>query len=115
MTAPASLPGSDSGSGNSPGNDMRFFVEKCEAMRNFANKIWNASRFAEMNECVRQQDFDPATVKHTVNKWIIGETELASKAVTQAIEAYKFNEAASSVYECWLAGMIPIRKIRYEF
>jgi len=81
------------------GRDIKLSLKTVEGYRNFATKLWNASRFAEMNECVRQQDFDPATVKHTVNKWIIGETELASKAVTQAIEAYKFNEAASSVYE----------------
>jgi valyl-tRNA synthetase len=52
-----------------------------------------------MNECVRRRDFDPATVKQTINRWIVGETERAARAVTESIEAYKFNEAAASIYE----------------
>jgi valyl-tRNA synthetase len=52
-----------------------------------------------MNECVRQRDFDPKSVSQTLNKWIIGETEIAAKAVTSALEAYKFNEAALTIYE----------------
>ena len=81
------------------GRDIKLAKSRVEGYRNFATKLWNAARFAEMNECVRQQDFDPAKVEQTVNKWIIGETELASKAVTEALEAYKFNEAANSAYE----------------
>src|SRR5690606_29969484 len=67
--------------------------------RNFATKLWNAARFAEMNECVRVDGFDPASVQLTVNHWIAGETERTAKEVTAAIEAYKFNEAASTIYE----------------
>ncbi len=81
------------------GRDIKLAKSRVEGYRNFATKLWNASRFAEMNECVRQQDFNPAKVEQTVNKWIIGETELAAKAVTEALEAYKFNEAANSAYE----------------
>ena len=81
------------------GRDIKLAKSRVEGYRNFATKLWNAARFAEMNECVRQQDFDPAQVEQTINKWIIGETELASKAVTEALEAYKFNEAANSAYE----------------
>ncbi len=81
------------------GSDVKLSIDRVEGYRNFATKLWNASRFAEMNECVRQPDFDPRKVTQTVNKWIIGETELAAKAVTQSIEAYKFNEAAGAAYE----------------
>jgi valyl-tRNA synthetase len=81
------------------GRDIKLAKSRVEGYRNFATKLWNASRFAEMNECVRQQEFDPKAVTQTINKWIIGETELAAKSVTQALEAYKFNEAAGAAYE----------------
>ena len=81
------------------GRDIKLAKPRVEGYRNFATKLWNASRFAEMNECVRQQGFDPKSAKQTTNKWIIGETELAVKGVTQALEAYKFNEAAGTAYE----------------
>jgi valyl-tRNA synthetase len=81
------------------GRDIKLAKSRVEGYRNFATKLWNASRFAEMNECVRVQGFDPGSAKLKVNKWIIGETEIAAKAVTAALEAYKFNEAAGAVYE----------------
>ena len=74
-------------------------ANRVEGYRNFGTKLWNASRFAEMNECVRKRDFDPATVKKTVNRWIVGETERAARAVTEGLETYKFNEAAAAIYE----------------
>ncbi len=72
---------------------------RVEGYRNFATKLWNAARFGEMNECVRQFDFDPRNVKHTLNRWIVGETERAANAVTVGLEGYKFNEAANGIYE----------------
>jgi valyl-tRNA synthetase len=81
------------------GSDVKLSIDRVEGYRNFATKLWNAARFAEMNECVRKQDFDPRSVKQTVNRWIIGETELMAKEVTASLEAYKFNEAATSAYE----------------
>ncbi len=81
------------------GRDLKLSTSRVEGYRNFATKLWNASRFAEMNECVRQKDFDPKSVTETVNRWIAGETERAVAAVTAAIDAYKFNEAASAAYE----------------
>ena len=81
------------------GRDIKLAKSRVEGYRNFATKLWNASRFAEMNECVRQRDFDPRTVKQTINKWIVGETELAAKEVTASLEAYKFNDAANAAYE----------------
>jgi valyl-tRNA synthetase len=70
-----------------------------EGYRNFGTKLWNAARFAEMNECVRQKDFDPKSVEETVNRWIAGEVERTVAAVTAGIETYKFNEAAGAIYE----------------
>ncbi len=81
------------------GRDIKLAKSRVEGYRNFATKLWNASRFAEMNECVRVRDYDPRQVQETINKWIVGETELTAKAVTVALEAYKFNEAANAVYE----------------
>ena len=81
------------------GRDVKLTTARVEGYRNFATKLWNASRFAEMNECVRQKNFNPKGVKQTVNRWIAGETERAVAAVTAAIEAYKFNEAASAAYD----------------
>jgi valyl-tRNA synthetase len=81
------------------GRDIKLSTQRVEGYRNFATKLWNAARFAEMNECVRQRGFDPSGVKEPVNRWIAGETERAARAVTEAIEAYKFNEAAGAVYE----------------
>ena len=81
------------------GRDPKLGLKTAESNRNFATKLWNASRFAEMNECVRVKGFDPASVKQPINRWIAGETQRAAAAVTAGIEAYKFNEAASAVYE----------------
>ena len=81
------------------GRDIKLAPQRVEGYRNFATKLWNASRFAEMNECVRQRDFDPAKVTATLNKWIVGETERAVASVTAGIEAYKFNDAAGAAYE----------------
>jgi valyl-tRNA synthetase len=81
------------------GRDIKLARSRVEGYRNFATKLWNAARFAEMNECVRVKGFDPTSAKLTVNRWIAGETERTAKAVTAAIEAYKFNEAASAIYE----------------
>jgi valyl-tRNA synthetase len=81
------------------GRDIKLAKARVEGYRNFATKLWNASRFAEMNECVRQRDFDPKSASQTFNKWIIGETEMTAKAVTAALEAFKFNEAAGAIYD----------------
>ena len=81
------------------GRDIKLAKSRVEGYRNFATKLWNASRFAEMNECVRQRNFDPKSATQTFSKWIIGEAELTAKAVTGALEAYKFNEAAAAIYE----------------
>ena len=81
------------------GRDVKMSTSRVEGYRNFATKLWNAARFAEMNECVRQKGFDPKAVEETVNRWIAGEVERTAKAVTAGIEAYKFNEAAGAIYD----------------
>ncbi|MDH7795257.1 MULTISPECIES: valine--tRNA ligase [unclassified Beijerinckia] len=80
------------------GRDIKLATQRVEGYRNFATKLWNASRFAEMNGCARVAGFDPATVQETLNKWIIGELARATGEVTTAIESYRFNEAAAAVY-----------------
>ena len=78
--------------------DMRIGPTRVETNRNFATKLWNTSRFCEMNGCVTVPGFDPATVNQTVNKWIVAETARAVNDLTSAIEALRFNEAAAIAY-----------------
>ncbi|HTP92316.1 MAG TPA: valine--tRNA ligase, partial [Xanthobacteraceae bacterium] len=80
------------------GRDIKLSTQRVEGYRNFATKLWNAARFAEINGCAHDPDFDPHHVKETLNRWIIHETARAGREVTAAIETYKFNEAASAVY-----------------
>ena len=80
------------------GRDVKMSVQRVEGYRNFATKLWNAARFAEMNGCARKEGFDPKNVANTLNAWAIGELARAVREVTAAIEAYKFNEAAASAY-----------------
>ena len=78
--------------------DMRIGPTRVETNRNFATKLWNTSRFCEMNGCVTAPGFDPAGVAQTANKWIVAETAQAVSDVTAAIEALRFNDAASAAY-----------------
>jgi len=78
--------------------DMRVGPTRVEAGRNFATKLWNTSRFCEMNGCVTVPGFQPAGVIQTANKWIVAETAQAVADVTLAIEALRFNDAASAAY-----------------
>ncbi len=78
--------------------DMRIGPTRVEAGRNFATKLWNTSRFCEMNGCVTVPGFDPASVTETVNQWIVSETARAVVDVTAAIEALRFNDAANAAY-----------------
>jgi valyl-tRNA synthetase len=81
------------------GRDVKLSVSRIEGYRNFATKLWNAARFAEMNECRPQKDFDPKKANARVNRWIAGETERAASAIAEAIESYRFNDAASAIYQ----------------
>jgi valyl-tRNA synthetase len=80
------------------GRDIKLSTQRVEGYRNFATKLWNAVRFAEMNDCVTLPGFDPRTATETLNRWIAHETAKATREITAAIEAYKFNEAAGAVY-----------------
>ncbi len=80
------------------GRDMRIGPSRVEVNRNFATKLWNAARFCEMNECVSHDDFDPAKVSLTANRWIVAETAKTAAEVTRNFEALRFNEAAGAVY-----------------
>lgn len=79
------------------GRDIKLSTQRVEGYRNFATKLWNAARFAEMNGAQRVS-FDPKSAKETLNQWILGEAAATAKEVTGAIEAYKFNDAANAVY-----------------
>ncbi|MEL3892505.1 valine--tRNA ligase [Ferrovibrio sp. MS7] len=81
------------------GRDVKMSESRVEGYRNFATKLWNAARFAEMNECRLDAGFDPAAVQQTVNRWIIGRLGRAARETTAALEAYKFNEAAAALYQ----------------
>jgi len=81
------------------GRDVKLAMKVVEGYRNFGTKLWNAARFAELNKCALLEDFDPKAAEQTVNRWIAGEVERTSAAVTAGIEAYKFNEAAGTIYE----------------
>ncbi|HSD93217.1 MAG TPA: class I tRNA ligase family protein, partial [Methyloceanibacter sp.] len=78
--------------------DIKLSASRVEGYRNFATKLWNAARFAEINDCVPRPDFDPARAKVTLNRWILGESERAVAAVTEALDAFRFNEAAGAIY-----------------
>jgi len=80
------------------GRDIKLSTQRVEGYRNFATKLWNAARFAEMNGCATVATFDPKSAKETLNRWIAHETAKAVAEVTEAIEAYRFNDAAAAVY-----------------
>jgi valyl-tRNA synthetase len=79
--------------------DIKLSKQRIEGYRNFGTKLWNASRFAQMNECVRVEGFDPATVQQPINKWIRGETVKTVAEVTRALEAPSFDAAATALYK----------------
>jgi valyl-tRNA synthetase len=80
------------------GRDIRISEARVEGYRNFATKLWNASRFAEMNGCVRVAGFEPAQAREPLNRWILGEAAKAAAETAGAIESYRFNAAAAAVY-----------------
>ena len=83
--------------GNSPGNDMRFYEEKCEAMRNFCNKIWNASRFVMMNLTVTD-DALPEQLE-LEDKWILSRFNDTVRAVGENLEKFELGVAAGKIYD----------------
>ena len=85
--------------GNSPGNDTRFYTEKCEAMRNFANKIWNASRFVMMNLTIDKCVLPEADKLEQEDKWILSKLNKLVKEVTENLDSYEIGVASAKVYD----------------
>ena len=86
--------------GNSPGNDMRFYVERCEAMRNFANKLWNASRYVMMNLPEDAVNELPAAEKLEIaDKWVLSKLNTLIAEVTENMDKYELGVAISKIYD----------------
>jgi valyl-tRNA synthetase len=81
------------------GRDIKLSLARVEGYRNFATKLWNAARFAEMNGCAGVSGFDPKQAKETLNRWIAHETAKTASDVTAALDAFKFNDAANVLYK----------------
>ncbi len=81
------------------GRDVKLSQARVEGYRNFGTKLWNAARFCEMNGCFdNRTEFDPAQATTALNKWLVGEVVRAQDAVTRALEAFRFNDAAHAIY-----------------
>ena len=78
--------------------DIKLSKQRIEGYRNFGTKLWNAARFSQMNEARRIEGFDPASVGQTLNRWIRGELTKAERAVSEAIEGGRFDDAAGALY-----------------
>ncbi|WP_224815914.1 valine--tRNA ligase [Hasllibacter sp. MH4015] len=81
------------------GRDLKLSTDRIQGYRNFGTKLWNAARFAEMNECKPDASFDPTSPSQTVNKWIVTETARARMAHDEALAGYRFNDAAGGLYQ----------------
>ncbi len=85
--------------GNAPGNDMRFYIERVEAGRNFANKMWNASRFALMNLDIDENKLPDVSELQLEDKWILSRLNSVVKSVTENLDSYELGVALSNLYE----------------
>ena len=81
-----------------PGRDIKLGPQRVEGYRNFATKLWNAARFAEMNGCELKAEFQPGSVRETLNRWALTEAAKAVEEVAQGITVYRFNDAAAAAY-----------------
>ena len=81
------------------GRDINMNENRVAGYRNFATKLWNAARFGEMNGAKPVKDFDETKVSFVLNKWIIAKAKEASAEVTRNLEAFRFSDAANSVYQ----------------
>lgn len=80
------------------GRDVKLDPARIAGYRNFGTKLWNATRFAEMNGAISDPHFIPEAAELTINRWILTELARAERDVTEAIEAYRFNDAAGALY-----------------
>jgi len=86
--------------GNTPGNDMRFYWERVESARNFANKLWNASRFMLMNLEGFDKTFVPEASDYTLaDKWILSRYAKTAISITENLEKFELGEAGRSLYD----------------
>ena len=85
--------------GNSPGNDMRFYTERCEAMRNFANKIWNASRYILMNLAIDKNELPALSELETEDKWLLSKLNVLISEVTENLDKYELGIAVQKIYD----------------
>ncbi len=85
--------------GNSPGNDMRFSDEKMEAARNFANKLWNASRFVRMNLTIDHAELPDESKLTAEDKWVLTEYNKTVATVTNALDSFEIGVALSAIYD----------------
>ncbi|MEC7973845.1 MAG: valine--tRNA ligase [Pseudomonadota bacterium] len=81
------------------GRDIKLAEGRIEGYRNFATKLWNAARFAQLNSCSYEPSFQPNLVVSKVNKWIISETVQMVRNIEIAIASYRFNDAANIIYQ----------------
>jgi valyl-tRNA synthetase len=82
-----------------PGRDVKLAESRVEGYRNFATKLWNATRFCQMNGAQLDLSFEPKAVKQKVNRWILGRLAIAKQEFEAAIAGYRFNDAANSLYQ----------------
>jgi valyl-tRNA synthetase len=82
-----------------PGRDIKLAASRVEGYRNFATKLWNAARYAQLNGCAPAADFAPERCRLTVNRWIVTAASDCAAAVTAALDAYRFDEAANRLYQ----------------
>ena len=80
------------------GRDIKLAESRIEGYRNFATKLWNAARYAEMNGCMRVAGFDPASAKLVENRWVAAAASRVATRVSAALDEFKFNEAADALY-----------------
>ena len=80
------------------GRDLKLSIDRVMGYRNFGTKIWNAARFAKLNNCESSANFIPSSVKHSINKWIIFETINLNKEVNNALNSFRFNDASYHLY-----------------
>ena len=81
------------------GRDIKLSDDRVEGYRNFATKIWNSARYCQMNHCIPDANFDPQSVTATPNKWVVDQVTELSTAIAKGIESYKFNDAATAIYQ----------------
>ena len=80
------------------GRDLRLSEDRVAGYRNFGTKLWNAARYAEMNQCRQQDGYSPERVSDRVNRWIVGEVGRTRESADAALEAFRFNDAAERLY-----------------